>query len=285
MTIYITKVWGFRTPVGPLQFSTLGWRKKALQQLQSGDLVVLVGTMGDQTPDDMKGRLLGIIEPTSEPVSSLDFDVRKSPGHFVDGKYKWPLGLMTLRAWSLPDRPLLSEISNRKFGMDTAQGIVALNDTEAARVRALDRVEEDLLQPTASAQARMHGKHGAAKPTAPPPTTTRRGVMHMRRAPAYTYAMLVVGARPAAFKIGWAFDYKQRARQFNHLAMPDLGGLHYKPHLLHFWDTARQAYAMEQRLLDQFVEQRHSENNEIVFGIEQRVLEHIWRQAVSQMTA
>jgi len=244
---------------------------------------VLVGTMGDQTSDDMKGRLLGIMEPTSEPVMSLDFNVRKSPGHFVDGKYKWPFGLMNLRAWSLPERPLLSEISNRKFGMASAQGIVALSDVEAKRVRALSWAEEDLLQPTASAKERMHRKHGVAKPTAPPPTTTRRGVMHMRRAQAYTYAMLVIGAQPTAFKIGWAFDFKQRARQFNRSSMPDLGGLRYRPHLFRLWDTARQAYAMEQRLLDQFVEQRHPENNEIVLRIEPRILEDIWKETVRKL--
>jgi len=31
--------------VGPLQFSTQGWRENALEKLQPGDLVVLVGTM------------------------------------------------------------------------------------------------------------------------------------------------------------------------------------------------------------------------------------------------
>jgi len=72
MTLYMTKVWGWGTPVGPLQFSTKGWRENALEKLQPGDQVALVGTMGDQTSDDMKGRLLGVMEPTTEPVMSLD---------------------------------------------------------------------------------------------------------------------------------------------------------------------------------------------------------------------
>ncbi len=161
--MFLTKVWGWDAPVGPLQFSTSGWRENALNQLQPGDRVVLVGTMGEQTPDDMKGRLLGVMEPSREPVMSLDFDVRARPGDFADGEYKWPVGLMNLRAWSLPQRPKLNEISVRQFSMDSAQGIVPLNDDETASVLALEWLEDELLQPTAQAQQRMAKKHGTAK--------------------------------------------------------------------------------------------------------------------------
>jgi len=279
--LFLTKVWGWDVPVGPLQFSTSGWRDNALRQLEDGDRVVLVGTTGDQTPDDMKGRLLGVMEPSREPVMSLDFDLRARPGDFVDGEYKWPVGLMNLRAWSLPQRPRLTQISDRKFSMDSAQGIVPLSDDEAARVLELDWREEALMQPTAQAQARMAKRHGTPKRTAPPPTTTRRGVMHMRRAPAYTYAMQVAGARPSAFKIGWAFDFKQRAREFNHAAMPGLGGLEYKPFRYHLWDTARQAYAMEQALLAKLSDRLHRDNGEIVIGLSDKALDAAWVAAVS----
>ncbi|MDX8355680.1 GIY-YIG nuclease family protein [Cognatiyoonia sp. IB215182] len=282
MRLFLTKVWGWDTPVGPLQFSTSGWRDNALRQLEDGDRVVLVGTEGDQTPDDMKGRLLGVMEPSRELVMSLDFDVRASPGDFVDSKYKWPLGLLNLCAWSLPQRPKLKkQISDRKFNMPAVRGVVPLNDNEAARVLALDWREEALMQPTAQAGARMAKRHGAAKRTAPPPTTKRRGVMHMRRAPAYTYAMRIVGARTSAFKIGWAFDFKQRARQFNHAAMPSLGGLEYKPFLYHLWDTARQAYAMEQALLAKLSDRVHGHNGEIVTDLSDEALEAAWRAAVT----
>lgn len=276
MTLFLTKVWGWDAPVGPLQFSKLGWRDKALRQLKPGDRVLLVGTMGKQTPEDMKGRVLGIMEPSSEPVMSMDFVVPRDDSDFVDGEYKWPLGLMNLSARSLLTRPKLAEISDRKFNMDSAQGIVPLTDAEAARVEALEWSEEELLQPTAQAQERMARKHGAAMRTAPPPTTTRRGVMHMRRAPAYTYAMRVVGAKPNAFKIGWAFDFKQRARQFNHASMPDLGGLKYSPFRYHLWDTARQAYSMEQTLLAHFTSIRNAANNEIVQSLKDDDLDTVW---------
>jgi len=280
VAFFLTKVWGWGIPVGPLQFSSKGWRDNALSQLEPSDRVVLVGTMGDQTPEDMKGRVLGVMEPTREPVMSLDFAVRQKSGDFVEGEYKWPYGLMNLRAWSIPARPRLAELTNRRFSMDSAQGIVPLSDEERSQLQEFEWREEALLQPSAQAQARMNRKYAAPKRTAPPPTTTRRGAMHMRRAPAYTYAMRIVGAQHSAFKIGWAFDFKKRARQFNHAAMPSLGGLEYKPFLFQLWDTARIAYVMEQKLLETLSDKRHPANNEIVLGVKDGELEAIWTAGV-----
>lgn len=59
MTVWMTKVWGFGEPVGPLQFSTEGWRARARSQLQRGDVVVLVGTKGGETQEGERGLLLG----------------------------------------------------------------------------------------------------------------------------------------------------------------------------------------------------------------------------------
>lgn len=285
MTFYLTKVWGFETPVGPLQFSSQGWRKNALEKLLPRDLVVLVGTNGEQTPPELRGRLLGIMEPTPEPVMALDFNVQKSPADFVNGDYKWPFGLMNIRAWSLPERPLLSELSSRSFAMHSALGIVPLTEDEANHVKALRWHAEELLQPTASAKARMEKKFGNAKRTAPLPTTKRAGVMHMRQAPAFTYVMQVGAAALNAFKIGWAFDYKDRAGKFNHAAMPELGGLEYKPALVQLWDTAQLAYSMERQLLMNLEDKRHPSNNEIVTRVDSLTIERIWNGSILKIRA
>jgi hypothetical protein len=253
MTVYLTKVWGFSEPVGPLQFGAEGWRERAQEVLNPGDLVVLVGTKREPTPEAEWGRLLGMMEPTTEPVLWLDFDLPTRPEDFDEqNNYKWPYGLLNRRAWRIIERQPLEAISNRSFNMDAAAGIVPLTDAEASKAMTLRREPARLLEPTIRARARLEGTAAARRMAAPPPATTRRGVMHMRRASAYTYAMQVVGASPLAFKVGWAFDYKARAQQFNQAAMPELGGLQYRPVLNHLWDTAREAYVMEQQLLDYF---------------------------------
>jgi len=277
MTIYMTKVWGFSTPSGPLQFSTNGWRERAREILQSGDLVVVVGTKGEETAPRSQGRLLGMMEPTTEVARSLDFELQPRAADYDDeGNYRWPYALLNRRAWRfLEPRPLFEEISPRSFSMDSALGIVPLTADEAARIEMLPKEEVPLLAPV-RVVARIEGEDVARRRAAPPPTTQRAGVMHVRNAPAYTYAMKIEGATATLFKIGWAFDYKKRERDFNLSSLPRLGGLGYKATLYHLWNTARAAYKMEQTILRKFDAQRHPSNREVVFGIDYDALHAAW---------
>jgi len=277
MTMYMTKVWGFDAPVGPLQFSTQGWRDNARAELKAGDLVVLVGTKGDPTAPKDQGRILGIMEPTTEVVMSLDFEMETRPHDFDDaGQYRWPYGLLNRRAWRFLDpRPLLEEISSRHFYMNSALGLVELTAPEIAELAKYPREEVEVRAPT-KAYARVHGSEAARRRGAPPPTTTRTGVMHLRAAPAYTYLMKVEGAVEDAHKVGWAFDYRARQRGFNSAALPQLGGLRYRTLMFELWDTARNAFAMEQALLRQFDTARHPANREIIHGVPQSNLETAW---------
>lgn len=283
MAIFLTKVWGFTEPSGPLSFSEEGWRASARATLSDGDFVVLVGTKGHQTAEEDRGRLLGMMEPTREIVSVLDYDLRTRPIDFNEDRgYRWPSGLLTCNAWKFPGRPLLEQVSRRSFYMDSALGIVSLNEEEAAKILSLEREQVELLLPV-RARARIEGEEAARRRGAPPPSTTRRGVMHLRRAPAYTYAMTIEGARGAAFKIGWAFDFRARERHFNSAALPYLGGLRYQTCLHHLWDTALDAFKMEQALLRRFDHLRHSSNREIVTGVSLNLLQSAWADQLMGM--
>jgi hypothetical protein len=276
MAIYLTKVWGFGEPCGPLQFSMEGWRDRARDELAPGDRVILVGTKGEPTDKDDQGRVLGMMEPTTQVVLSLDFDLPTWDHDFNEqGEYRWPYGLLNRRAWKFPARPPLDEITTRPFGMDAASGIVRLTDDEAARVMRLERQEVELLQPV-RARARLEGEEAARRRGAPLPTTTRTGIMHLRRAPAYTYAMAVEGASRIAFKIGWAFDFRARQGDFNLYALPTLGGLRYEARLQHLWGTARAAFKMEQALLRRFDSSRLPANREVVVAVRYDELQAAW---------
>lgn len=185
MTIYMTKVWGFDVPSAPLQFSTNGWRDNAREVLQPGDLVVCVGTKGAETAPRSQGRLLGMMEPTTEVALSFDFELQtRAVDYDEEGNYRWPYALLNRRAWRfLEPRPLLEEISPRSFAMDSALGIVPLTADEAARIESLPKEEVPLLAPV-RAVARIEGEDVARRRAAPPPTTQRAGVMHVRHAPA-----------------------------------------------------------------------------------------------------
>lgn len=279
MKMYLTKVWGFEVPCGPLQFGKDGWRDRARAILFPGDLVVLVGTKGPETLEHDRGRLLGMMEPTTEPVMSQDFELATVPEHFKEGHYKWPFALLNRRAWRMIDQPLLEKISSRRFSMEAASGIVELTDDERDRILQLVRDEVELLT-SLRVQTRLEGAEVARRRGAPPPTTTRSGVMHLRNAPAYTYAMEIQGATSSAFKIGWAFNHKARAREFNLYALPKLGGLSYQIRLTELWDTARQAFQMERELLQRFDKLRHPMNSEVVCGASIEELKSTWSACV-----
>lgn len=273
----MTKVWGFSEPSGPLQFSTQGARQSARAELKPGDRVILVGTLGEPTLESERGRILGMMEPTTEPVMSLDYELDVRDEDYNEEKqYKWPYGLHNKRAWIFDEpRPLLTDVSPRRFFMDAAQGIVPLTAEEEAAVYRHKFREIELLQPI-KALARMEGQEAARKKGAPPPSTTRTGVMHMRAAPAYTYLMAIEGANQPAFKIGWAFDAASRMRQFNLASIPKLGGLRYRVALTELWSEARYAYRMEQALLSNFDANLHPSNREVVAGLNYQEIERAW---------
>jgi hypothetical protein len=282
MAVYLTKVWGFDVPCGPLQFGMAGWRDDARAKLLPGDLVVVVGTKGHPTDEADRGRVLGLMEPTTEPVLSLDFPLITRPEHFTDGKYNWPYGLLNTRAWRILNTPLFEEVSNRRFGRTAASGIVLLTEEEAGRVLQLPREEVPLLT-SARIEGRIEGQEVARRRGAPRPSTSRAGVMHMRAARAYTYAMEIVGGSDSAFKIGWAFSHSIRSRQFNSYSLPQLGGLFYRVIFAELWDTAREAFRMEQDLLRSFDPKRHPANREVISGVTNDQLRSAWGTSIKKL--
>jgi hypothetical protein len=288
MTVFMTKVWGFGEPAAPLQFSGVGWRERAKTMLKPGDLVVLVGTQGAETQNHERNMILGMMEPTHQAVSALDFLRPDRPEDFDEnGNYRWPYGLLNLRAWRFDEpRRSLKSISDRQFNMDAAQGIVPLLDDEAEQVLKLPRTEVTL-RTSFRTQKRIEGDDAARRKGAPTPTTTRTGVMHWRDAPAFTYCMRISrtddrGRKVAtnSFKIGWAFDWQARRKEFNKASLPALGGLQYDISLKELWPTAKDAFRMEQAILRQFDDYRHTGNQEVLAGVDQVALEVAWAQTV-----
>lgn len=281
MSMFLTKVWGFDEPCGPLQFGEPGWRDRARRLLKNGSSrVVLVGTLGDRTPEHMRGCVLGLMEPTLEPVGSLDFDLPTQPQDFVNGHYKWPYALHNRRAWKFTEPyTRLKDLTDRRFAMDAAAGIVAIDDNLARRIESLPHFEVPLLKVSATARTRLKNRDAPARRSSPSPTTIRRGIMHLRRAEAYTYGFSIEGAETAHFKIGWAFDFESRKRQFNRAALPGLGGLRYTPWMTQFWDTATQAFRMEQLILRTLDIYRHPQNHEVV-EVGENELVRVWTDAM-----
>jgi hypothetical protein len=72
MTMFVSKVWGFENPSGPLVFNSAGMRKNAASRLIRGDRVILVGTWGEDTAEQDRNRVLGMMEPSTMQVATSD---------------------------------------------------------------------------------------------------------------------------------------------------------------------------------------------------------------------
>ena len=156
-----------------------------------------------------------------------------------------------------------------------------LTSEEALRVLAHRHHEIELLK-SISTDKKLFSEQEAKKRGAPVPTEgIRRGIMHMRLAPAYVYWFrLVAGKTIVGHKIGWAFEWKRRLGQFNSVSLAALGGLQYKGLRVQLLGTARLAYRVEQQLLATLDQHRHPANQEIQTGIATPKVEEMWDKYV-----
>lgn len=268
-------------------FNSKGWRDNSAQRLNSGDRVVLVGTWGDDTAPADQNRVLGMMEPSNTPVSTADFPLSPltNARHYKpDGSYRWPFGLLNYRAWEFEDGLFLDAVAPRSgnpFGSAAAAGIVPLNEDEARKILAHPHHEVALLKSFAS-DKKLYGASEARRRGAPTPADgVRRSAMHMRRAPAYVYWFrLVSDGKVKGHKIGWAFDWEQRLKQFNSISLSSLGGIQYKQHAVQHLATARLAFSVEQQLLRFFDGKRHRDNREVLSAIRAEDIKPIWENLI-----
>jgi len=189
--MFVSKVWGFDNPSGPLVFNSAGWRRNSARRLKAGDRVILVGTRGEETPAPDRNRVLGMMEPSTVEVATSDFIVPDRADRRLfreDGAYRWPYGLLNHRAWQFAPGLFLDAVAPREanpFGTAAAAGIVPLTAEEEARVLAHPYHEISLLR-SISTDRKLYGEDEARKRNAPPPTEgARRGIMQMRSGAAY----------------------------------------------------------------------------------------------------
>lgn len=281
--MFVSKVWGFDNPCGPLVFSSAGWRDNAAKRLKRGDRVILVGTKGDETSEPDRNRVLCMMEPSTQHVATSDFPLPPLSDRRLfrdDGSYRWPYGLLNYHAWEFDPGLFLEAVAPRPgnpFGSAAAAGIVPLTSDEEARVLAHPHQEIPLLK-SVNADQKLYGGNGTKRRGAPVPAEgVRRGIMHMRNEPAFIYWFrLELDNAIVGHKIGWAFEWKRRLNQFNSVSLSALGGVLYKAHRMQKFNTARQAFALEQRMLSAFDDRRHPNNREILTGVTLSKLEQAW---------
>ncbi len=295
MTVYLTKVWGFTNPCGPLVFSKPGWRDQASEILKPDDLVVLVGTKGEKTKEEEdRGRVLGIMKPSKIKISQTDFPLeylRDPDLRDEDENFRWPYGLLVTKAWIVEPGLYLDDISSRagEFRTNSAVGIVPLNDDEAQAILHYPRHEIPVaLSPGAISKIEKAGLADDLKGKgAPPPTDGKREFEVSygdKFADVYCF-QLIVNGKIVGHKIGWALDCKVRQKQFNSASLPSLGGIEYRLKFKQKVETASIAYAIEQTILARFEQKRYPHNQEVITGVSKADIEKVWMEVTTEAMA
>jgi hypothetical protein len=246
--------------------------------------------MGEETAPEDRNRIMGMMEPSTEPVASTDFIIPDQTNRRFfreDGGFRWPYGLLNYRAWEFAPGLFLADVAPREgnpFGSAAAAGIVPLTAEEESRVLVHAHFEVPLLT-SLRTDSRLFGEDEARRRNAPPPAEgVRRGIMHMRQGMAHVYWFrLAADNQIVGHKIGWAFDYRQRLRQFRAVSMSALGGLQYQAHRFQSLESARLAFKVEQGILRTFDQHRHRSNREVLTGLDTSQIEQVWDRHITDV--
>lgn len=263
--IYATLAWGFAPERwGAIGFSQESVRNRLAQELRSSDgLVLTMGTMGEETVEAERGRLLGLHTLGTRPVATEEL---VEPGlwasHIADngGSPKWPYGLPIIAAQRFTAPPLrarlLPRLHEENLHRKLAANFELLTDDEVAAVLACGRESVSELWSSPKGSFVSHVLPG--RPTGPPPVPGER-LLSARSGPAATYCFRLNGQALAAvargilgwpsdlviYKVGFSNDPSRRLRELN-AYLPDEGMLGWTHAWAQWHRDEINAWAMEQ---------------------------------------
>ncbi|MDR3561963.1 MAG: hypothetical protein P4N59_11090 [Negativicutes bacterium] len=283
MKIFIKRFWGFDPIYWPIvAFSLKGSLDRLLSLAEPGDLMAFVGTQGDQTKLEDRGRLLGFAEFGRNPFHSRQ---ALPPQSFADaekgsnGDIKWPHAVLITRAWKFTDvpPPVMTEVLGRQLPMAAMSNAILLSMDEQRRVLALPRNEVDvgITQAIRDERDRIAAAIGPGGGTMGPlpssfSTTMVRDAFREACTYAYRFGNLNV------WKVGWAHDPVERLKNLNNHVPYEVLHQKWEGGWTQKWASAEQAYAMEQRILQSFADSdRYGERVHCT----EAQLEAAWRKA------
>lgn len=256
--VFGTWFWGFNPVLHPFAgFTHKGSRDTLLDRARPGDLILVVGTQGEPTEPEQRGRALGLIEFLHSPMQAEDLIPPGAvlPDRLFDrGRFKWPFAVPAARAWMFKNPPLIREAIGRQLTSAAITGTDQLSQTEAAAILALDVVEVEL--PPSAAQLKKDRLSGAAskidprKPGQPgPPPREWSAITERSDGPTATYLMQF--GKENIWKIGISQNAKERCATLN-FSVPSeaLDGRCWSVVMTKVWPSGSPAYAMEQALLN-----------------------------------
>lgn len=253
MKVFATRVWGFDPTTWPvITFGLEGNRDRLLKESEIGDCILFVGTQGEPTHEEERGRLLGIAQIGRIPVNSLDVlePSAISPHDYDDqGNFRWPKALVMTRAWAFRSSPLLKDVLSQQLPFNATSQAVLLDATDAAAVMNLEK--DEIAIPASKSIEDLRTLEVAlsrGKPTTGiKPTEWTSEVTHSLGNQSVTYAMRY--GKSDCWKVGHTTDAQQRLNDVNKHIPHEITGEKWTLFRVQKWPDEMMAYAMEQKLL------------------------------------
>jgi hypothetical protein len=259
--MYAKYFWGFSPEWHPIiTFSLAGNRDLLHRQRKPGDIIVYVGTEGEDTLQPYRGMVIGAAEIGNKSVKSEEVvDLSSAPpNHFKNEQYKWPEAIPMLRAWYFDPPVPRNEIFPKGLRSEAQVRAVPLSPEEEAAVRALRWVEVPL--PETQERLRQRNLNDAFSPgpsrPGPVPIPGRHIVTRHAAERAWTYAARF--GRSDIWKIGRTTDLSVRIAELNEHVPTELLNQQWVLEFDHEWPSLRGAQDMEQRVLSHLATKRAS---------------------------
>jgi hypothetical protein len=290
-TIYATLAWGFDPETwGVIGFSLESVRNSLADELRKSDgLVLTMGTMGAETAESERGRILGLNRLSTRPVRTEEMvEPAKWAAHLRDngGQPKWPFGLPIRSAEGFVDPPqrarILPRLHEDNLHRKLASNFEKLTEEEVAIVLACKRytVAEIWSTPGATFISNILSR----PPKGPPPSLGQR-TLTSTSGPAATYCFKLVGRalRPITidiaplysgleiYKVGFSNNPVRRLAELN-AYLPDPDKLTWAPAWEQWHTDEINAYAMEQAVFEILLATRAKHVKGEIFAVREGVL-------------
>lgn len=144
---YWTKTWG--APDVPaydaLALSHEKTRKRILEYINPGDIVVYLTSDGKEADPMRRGRLAGAVE-IADPLTEVDVEslrpgLKRPPEHYrADGRFRWPFGIAVSRCWVFIEKESNDTLipNHADLRMQGAATIHPMREAEVARLMTLE---------------------------------------------------------------------------------------------------------------------------------------------------
>lgn len=271
--VFFTYVWGPPgNPAWPLTFATKAARSHARQELVEGDLVFTVGTKGEPTPHEHRGRVLGAFRVSDLEVNTQDYDLpRDRTRPEFDSVARFPYALHPIEVWEIPppDNVFANLVGplTPTHHLQAQSRIVELTPLVAAPLLALPRREvQPAIPKTEFGRGLVARKNSRLAPKHEGDFAGRFG----QHSTWFVYTLVLRDGRNKALavKVGYSNAPSDREAAYNAPMAPEATGLRWRLDFQQPTATEDAARGVEQAVLQQFARHKLSSNGEILTGVE-----------------